>query len=88
MVCVCIQCRELLCTGLVKLCHDAIITKSAKPQQKVKVLFQVMACVHLLNKDTEPFAKCEFDPVKVKWEPTHQFGIYELARVVSATEKK
>ena len=46
-----------------------------------------MAYVHLLNKDTEPFAKCELDPLKVKWEPTHVFGIDQLKDVVSSTEK-
>ena len=87
MVCFCVQCRKLLCTGLVELSHDAITTKSAKPQRHIKVLFQVMAYVHLLNKDTEPFAKCELDPLKVKWEPTHQFGTDQLETVVSTTEK-
>ena len=76
-----------MCSGLVKLCHYAITTKSAKPQKNVEVLFRVMAWVHLINKDTEPFAKYELDPVKVKWEATHQFGIDHLEQVVSKTER-
>ena len=46
-----------------------------------------MACVHLLNKDTEPFAKCELDPAKIKWQTAHQFEINELKTVVSSIEK-
>ena len=83
----CLQCRNLLCSGLIKLCYYTITTKSAKPQKNIRVFFQVMAYVHLLNKDTEPFAKCELDPMKVKWEPTHLFGIYDLEKVVCTTEK-
>ena len=60
---------------------------SAKPQENVEVFFQVMAYVHLINKDTKPFATCELDPVKVRWEPTHRFGIDQLEKVVRTTEK-
>ena len=76
----------MMCTGLVNLSHDAITTNSAKPQKNIKALFQVMAYIHLINKDIEPFAKCELDPVTLKWKPVQQIGFDHLVQVVSNIE--
>ena len=79
-------CRQMMCTGLVELSHDAITTQSAKPQKNLKVFFQVMAYIHLINKDTEPFAKCERDPETLKWKPIQQIGFDHLVHIVSNIE--
>lgn len=76
-----------MCTGLVRLTNDVISTKSVKAHKHIKVLFQVMAYVHLLSKDIEPFAKRELDPLKVKWEPMHSFGLNRLEEVVAKVGK-